>query len=337
MEEELASADEEGLPPGSLISEEEEIPPEFPLPEAIAIPVGAFSADEAFAIMLLRWVPRFLNARIIRTDDPEVYSQAAVRLSLGPYNHETCTYQRAANLMIPGRPPAMSVAGLIYHHYGEEALAARFEACKIELPDDQRFMKAMVYTTLIDELDRAAQGDLRRLAAELDPVDDPDVWVKQNAFDQLLELIEEHFDQKWRWLMKKYLAARPIIRKAMQDRKKVLSSGEILVVPTYCMVEAHKDLIGGDEPKKHQVKYIVMPRLVGDYGVYTLKWRQNFRRLKHAGYRDENLNSYLQGMAGQTGWIHQNGTVGAWSSQQAAVDYLKQTLKQPEKLPSISS
>jgi uncharacterized UPF0160 family protein len=323
----LAGAEEEAIP-------EEADPPPC---EDIAIPTIAFSAEEAFAVMFLHWAPRYSASRVVRTDDPEVYSQAGIRLSLGSYSHAQRTYSRAHNLALPGFPASMSVAGLVFVHYADEVLSDRFQAARIEHEDDRRFVKKMIYNYMIEELDRGVIGDLKRLATALDPIDDPDVWVKQNAFEQLIELIQEQFNQKFTWILRKLFPARAVIRKAVQDRKKTLASGEILVIPHYVPIELHKDLIGGDEPKKHQIKYITMPRLTGDFGVYALRWRQNFRKLKYAGYRDENLNTYLTGMSGALGWIHQAGAVGAWSTQQAAIDYLKQILKQPEKLPTMGT
>jgi uncharacterized UPF0160 family protein len=142
--------------------------------------------------------------------------------------------------------------------------------------------------------------------------------------------VEEYFDQKLCWIAKRLIPGRETIRKAIKDRKKVLATGEILYIPHYVPVELHQDLIDGDENKKHSIKYIVMPRAVGDAGVYALKWRPNFRRLKYGGQRDDRLTSLLQGDL-QQGWIHRDGTVGAWASMQNAIEYLKQTLKQPEK------
>jgi uncharacterized UPF0160 family protein len=226
----------------------------------------------------------------------------------------------------------MSVAGIVFALLGDPAIEARTRSIGLE-PDDVPFMKSILYSSLIADLDAEKEADLRRLAAILDPVDDPDPVVKQTMFEELIVHFEELFDQKIAWIIKKLLPGRAIVRKAVADRKKLMASGEILLINHYVPLEMHKDLISGDEPKKHAIKYIVMPRAVGDFGVYALRWRQPFRKLKFAGMRDEALSGCLQGMNGQ-GWVHPNGTVAAWNGQQYAIDYVRQTLKSIDKAPN---
>jgi uncharacterized UPF0160 family protein len=299
----------------------------------IAVPPFTFSAEDAAAVMLLRWIPRFAGLAIRRTQDQEVCDRCVVRISVAPYDHSGRSYSRQANLRYGGLPESMGPCGLVFYHYADEALASRLHVADA---DDQRFVKSMLYSTLIEDLDKESGGDLRKLAAALDPADDSTPKEINDVFEILIDLFSEQFEQKLSWITRKFIPQRITIRKAMQERKKTLQSGEILVLPHYVPLEMHQDLISGDEPKKHQIKFIAMPRMAGEIGVYALRWRPNFRRLKIQGQRDEHSGS-IAGFNGQ-GWIHPQGTIGTWNTMQFALEYLKQTLKVPDKtaLPSLN-
>ena len=106
--------------------------------------------------------------------------------------------------------------------------------------------------------------------------------------------------------------------------------------PHYVPLSMNRDLIERSQTKKHGVKYIAMPRVVGDGGVYALRWfGPNFKRLKFGGARDEHLTSCLQNFNG-SGWVHPNGTVGAMDKMTNAVEYLKQICKPEKTIPTYS-
>ena len=322
--------------PGAEEEEEEEAPEHeesiqssVPDPStSIAVPPSEFTGELGVAVLLLSRTDQFRDFEILRTDDPEVYNECPVKLCLSPaYDPDTFSFPNRAEVSLPGFPASVSVAGLVFHHFGAEALAPELE----DVPEEERpFVMRMIYSSMIADLDAGVECDVRRLARTLDPSDDPDPYVKKELFKEFLLHLAELFEQKLTWIKRKLVPQRAIVRKAIIDRKKVSQNGDILLIPHYVPLELHKDLISAEDGKKGAVKYIVMPRMVGDWGVYALKWKANFRKLKFAGLRDEHLSSVLQGISGQ-GWIHPDGTIGAWSNQSSALEYLRQTLKQGEK------
>ena len=325
---------------GFLGEEEEEEEEELPdheesihstapeLSNSIAVPVSEFTGELGLAVLLLSRLERFRELEILRTDDPEVYPECAMRLCVGDeYDPEGLTCPRRAELSVPGLPPTVSLSTLLFHHFGAEAFQEQLQ----DVPEeDAPFMMKMIYTHIFAGLDSDGDCDIRRLARTIDPQDDPDTFVKKELFTELVDHISELVEQKVTWIKRKLLPGRQIVRKALGDRKKVSPNGEILLIPHYVPLDLHKDLISAEDGKKGAIKYIVMQRVVGDWGVYALKWKPNFRKLKFAGLREEHLNSVLQGITGQ-GWIHPDGTIGAWSGQWCAIEYLKQILKQSEK------
>lgn len=299
----------------------------------IALPTLAFSAEEAIAILLLRWTEQFNDFVVLRTDDPEIYIECGMRINIGEkYNHDEKTYVNSKDLKINDYPSSMTVAGLVFYHYGEDAIINHLKSMNLTcLEEDRAFLLKRLYKTIIEPLDLNLENpsiysDVKKLAQIMDPSDDPDPIVKQENFESLIGLLIEQFDQRINWAFKKLLPGRNTIRKAIIDRKKIIPSGDIVVVPHYVPLAMNKDLIEKKSQKKHGIKYIAMPRAVGDGGVYALRWNTNYRKLKFNGFRDEHLTGMLQNFNG-TGWIHPNGLVGAMDKLPNAVEYLKQIIK----------
>ena len=333
----------EGMPPLDAPDdffneeEEEESIPCTPMTEKnpfynkIAIPSLEYSGELAVALLLLKWVPRFANFTVIRTDDPEIIKECGMKINqTTTFEPEKLVFSRQTKMHFEGFPSTIGIAGLIYYMFGREALKNHYKIEEFEDKADERFMFLKIYKCLIEPLDLKAECDISRLANELDPADDPDPFVKQDAIESLMELIEEQITQRQRWILKTMLPDRAFIRKAMDDRKKTLSSGEILYLSHFVPIFLHKDIIDPDETKKQTTKFIVMGRVTNDAIVHTFSWRQNFKRLNHRGKSGDQLTGLLQNITG-TGWVHPNGALAEWNSMQNALEFSKQMLKAPEK------
>jgi len=78
---------------------------------------GTFHADESLAIFLLSQLPKYANAKILRSRDPAVLATAEVVVDVGGvYDHNAKRYdhhQRGFEETIDGKNK-LSSAGLIY-------------------------------------------------------------------------------------------------------------------------------------------------------------------------------------------------------------------------------
>ena len=145
-----------------------------------------------------------------------------------------------------------------------------------------------------------------------------------------MDLIEEQITQRVRWIKNTMMNSRAYLRRALDDRKKVLQTGEILYLSHFVPIFVHKDIIDPDETKKQSCKFIVMGRVTGDAIVHTFSWRQNFKRLGLRGKSGDQLTGLLQNITG-TGWVHPNGALAEWNSLANALEFSKQMLKTTEK------
>lgn len=98
----------------------------------IATHSGTFHCDEALACGLLRQLPAYKNANIVRTRDPPTIDAATIVVDVGGvYDHSTLRYDHHQNsftdTMVSEKKKystRLSSAGLVYKHYGKTLIQA---------------------------------------------------------------------------------------------------------------------------------------------------------------------------------------------------------------------
>lgn len=88
---------------------------------------GHFHADEALAVYLLRLLPQYHEASLIRTRDPELLRACDVVCDVGGvHSHDVFRYdhhQREFVATFPGSQTKLSSAGLVWMHYGRDIIS----------------------------------------------------------------------------------------------------------------------------------------------------------------------------------------------------------------------
>lgn len=89
---------------------------------------GHFHADEALAVYLLRLLPDYKNASLVRTRDPEVLKDCNIVVDVGGVHDDSLRrydhHQREFNAAFPGKHTKLSSAGLVWMHYGKRIVSA---------------------------------------------------------------------------------------------------------------------------------------------------------------------------------------------------------------------
>jgi uncharacterized UPF0160 family protein len=101
-------------------------------PVTIGTHNGHFHADEALAVHMLRQLPEYKDAGLIRTRDPKLLETCHTVVDVGGeyddakkrYDH----HQRGFETTFPGKPTKLSSAGLVFLHYGKAIIAQRLRA-----------------------------------------------------------------------------------------------------------------------------------------------------------------------------------------------------------------
>ncbi|KAF2872676.1 metal-dependent protein hydrolase [Massariosphaeria phaeospora] len=120
---------------------------------------GHFHADEALAVSMLRLLPTYAASPLVRTRDPAVLATCHTVVDVGAeyddarkrYDH----HQREFTTTFPGHTTKLSSAGLVFMHYGKDAIAA---LTSLAPGPDLDLLYEKIYTDLIEAFDANDNG-----------------------------------------------------------------------------------------------------------------------------------------------------------------------------------
>lgn len=121
---------------------------------------GHFHADEALAVYMLRMLPDYKSADLVRTRDPALLETCHTVVDVGGeyddgkkrYDH----HQRTFNTTFPNHATKLSSAGLVYMHYGK-AIIAQHTQLPIDHPDVELLFQKL-YDDFIEAVDANDNG-----------------------------------------------------------------------------------------------------------------------------------------------------------------------------------
>lgn len=137
---------------------------------------GTFHADEVLAVSMLRLLPAYAGATLVRTRDDAALAAADVVVDVGcvydpdarRYDHHQPGFH--ATLVTPSsvRATPLSSAGLVYQHHGADVIAAVVAAAG-DLPvlssPDAAAVFERVYTTFVEAIDAVDNGVVQFISA----------------------------------------------------------------------------------------------------------------------------------------------------------------------------
>ena len=223
---------------------------------------GAFHADEAMAIAILSFIPMWKSVEVVRSRVPEVWKTADILIDVGgEYNHSKLMYdhhQRAFNQTFSSNYDIkLSSAGLIYKHYGIEALRNLLDSKGLitpEIPDINdllQFVHERVYQYLILECDCVDNGyqiaesespikwnyksftSLSSRIARLNPLEKLEDDEVLKIFLKAVEICKEDFVSIVLRVAKTDYKSVRIAREMIKDAANVHPSGKIVYMTEY--------------------------------------------------------------------------------------------------------
>lgn len=317
-------------------------------PVLIGTHSGHFHADEALAVYMLRQLPHYHNASLLRTRDPAQLATCHTVVDVGglydPSTHRYDHHQRGFAETFPGFHTKLSSAGLVWMNFGRQIVAQALKTEPEEGNVDVVWNK--VYESFIEALDAHDNGiavyDPKAIEAaglqkrfsesgfglgamvgrlngnwndELPEALDERQKIEDGRFEVASRRVGEEFDREVEYLVKAWLPAREIVKEAFAKRQ---GGGRLLV------------LEGGGVPWKDHL--FALEEEAGETGkvVYVLypesategaKWRiqavpvatdsfESRKSLPEAwrGMRDEKL-SEISGVDGGV-FVHAAGFIG---------------------------
>lgn len=126
---------------------------------------GNFHCDEALAIAMLRLLPQYQDAVVVRTRDLAKLAQCQVVVDVGaeydPARLRFDHHQRGfTNTLGEGYATKLSSAGLVYKHFGKQVIAEVVKGLRGAEPDEELLTKffAKVYADFIEHIDGIDNG-----------------------------------------------------------------------------------------------------------------------------------------------------------------------------------
>eukprot|EP00091_Calanus_sinicus_P023723 TRINITY_DN8177_c0_g1_i1.p1 TRINITY_DN8177_c0_g1~~TRINITY_DN8177_c0_g1_i1.p1 ORF type:complete len:394 (-),score=111.95 TRINITY_DN8177_c0_g1_i1:137-1186(-) len=291
---------------------------------------GSFHCDETLACSLLKLLPRYSEAEIVRTRDLAVLDTCTLVVDVGGvfdkeknrFDHHQKTFSHTMNSLDPKNKwvTKLSSAGLVYCYFGKEIIAHLLGAKVEDKLVEKVFDK--VYENFVEEIDAIDNGisthdgegrygistNLSSRVSHLGPN-----WNDANqdfdvGFYKAMELTRTEFMDRVNYYGKVWWAARDIVNKSIQDRFKVHKSGKVLEfeqggVPWkehLFELEKENDLSGGDS-----VLYVIYTDQNGMWRIQCVPLRpksfENRLSLPEAwrGVRDQDLEK-ASGIEGAT-------------------------------------
>lgn len=222
---------------------------------------GAFHCDEVLAIAMLKQLPEYKDADIIRTRDMKKLSTCNIVVDVGAvfdaashrYDHHQPSFDLTMKDFHPHLKPVvkLSSAGLIYAHFGKRVISEIVG--KLHSDADLETLFKQVYSGLISEVDAIDNGvpisdgpttyhistGLSTRVGRLNPA-----WNKQQdeaqSFSKALDLVTNELLGSVRYLAEVWLPAKTIVAKCFKSRFSVHPSGMIMrLTPTGCPWKEH--------------------------------------------------------------------------------------------------
>ena len=230
---------------------------------------GHFHADEALAVYMLKYLPEYTSAGLVRTRDQSVLDTCHTVVDVGGeyeasknrYDH----HQRTFNTTFPAHATKLSSAGLVYMHFGK-AIIAQHTKLPIEHPDVELIYQKL-YDDFIEAVDAHDNGiskyddsalakagiesrfktggvTLASLVGDMnhdDPEAGPDYVSKSTSeqpqaeedyrFGKASDLMGKAFFRKLHGAATAWLPARTMVKNAFESREKEHPSGQIMILP----------------------------------------------------------------------------------------------------------
>jgi uncharacterized UPF0160 family protein len=309
---------------------------------------GSFHADESLAVYLLRLLPEYKDAKLIRSRKEQDWDSSDIVVDVsGKYDGVKYFdhHQREFNTTFEGYSTKLSSAGLIYKHFGKkiiETVLPNLGQTYIDLLYDK------MYREFIESLDANDNGisqydqevtpkfadkniTLPSIVSKLNPSWEID--AKDEDFDRQFLVASNLVGNVFLNLLKNYgswINAKSIVQQAFGERNNVHESGSIIVLSRFCPWKEHLYDIEEKAGCSGAVKFVLFKDSSDKWRVSTVsttatsfEFRQGLRE-EWRGLRDEELST----KAGIPGciFVHAAGFIGGANTENAVMELAKKSL-----------
>jgi len=314
---------------------------------------GTFHCDEVLACFMLKVLPEYKAAQIVRTRDESKLAECDIVVDVGGvydptkhrYDHHQQTFTGTMNSLNPSKPWSikLSSAGLVYLHFGGRVLAELMGAS----PEDRlvQTLYDKVYEKFIQEVDAIDNGvpqcdgepkygistNLSSRVGHLNPAWNDTKLNEEDQFVKAMQLVGEEFTDRVKFYSQVWWPAREIVVRAVNSRHQVDPSGEVMVFEDGCCPwKEHLFMLEKELNIKPNIKFVLFTDNNGNWRVQGVPVAPDSFILRvplladWCGLRDEEL-SKATGLPGSI-FVHTTGFIGGHRQKEGALEMARVTL-----------
>lgn len=318
---------------------------------------GSFHADEALAVYMLRLLPRYRYATLVRSRNPADWEASDIVVDVsGKYDgvkyfdHHQREFGSFFNDQYSTK---LSSAGLVYKHFGREIISTVI--CLDEaVPQDKAkidFLYDKIYSDFIEAVDANDNGIdmyenkdaltprfkdrnfcIAGMVSNLNPSWESD--ATDHDFDRQFaiasKLIGDAFFNYLTYMGNSFLRAKQYVVDAFAARFDVHESGKILVLDRFIPWKEHLFNVEKENGAQGEPLYVLFPDSTGSWRIAAVPLNaSSFDSRKKLpepwrGLRDDAL-SHASGVPGCV-FIHAAGFIGGAKTKEAVLELAKKSL-----------
>ncbi|CRG93843.1 conserved Plasmodium protein, unknown function [Plasmodium gallinaceum] len=320
----------------------------FSMQKIIGTHSGRFHTDEILASVMLKFLPEYKDATIIRTRDQDKLDKCDVVLDVGGvYNHEMKRYdhhQKEFNGTLDERHNIrLSSAGLIYKHYAKDIFRRGFN---ITDEDKVNVLYDKIYSAFIESIDAIDNGinqyegeekyqintTLQNRVSRLNPNFLEDDIDEDERFMIASNLVKEEFLYFVNYYSNVWYLAKNITREAIENRFNFHKSGRVIHLSKNCPYYEHVYDIEEELNIKGDILFCIFFDRYKNYRCTAIsKKNENFAlRLpfpaNFRGLRNEELEK-VSNIKGLT-FVHYSGFTSGGENLECLIKLVEATLKE---------
>ncbi|XP_055312555.1 MYG1 protein C27H6.8 [Sitodiplosis mosellana] len=329
---------------------------------------GMFHCDEILACYMLQQLPKYENARIVRSRDADVLKDCDIVIDVGSvfdpetfrFDHHQKTFDHTLGSLRPEfvekfSTVRLSSAGLIYTHFGEEVISRLVKRLKgVELSDEcLRSVFEKVYEYFIQEIDGIDNGvpqfagePVYRISTHLSSRvghfnsqwNSAEDYDEQAQFEKAKELVGSEFVDSVLYYATTWWPARAIVSDAIKKRFDLHPSGKIIELEQFCPWKQHLYDLEKVEKCEGEILYCIMASSPGDHRVICVPKTANsflcrkFLPPSWRGIRDEAVAA-VSGVT-DAKFVHATGFIGGGKTRDAVLEMAIISTESTEEEPA---
>lgn len=268
---------------------------------------GNFHADDVLACNLLKRLPEYCHASVVRTRNSQILDKCDVVVDVGgvydPVRHRYDHHQRGFNETFDDKnyqKIKLSSAGLVYKHFGKRIVAGACASCGVTSEESIHDIYVTLYARFIEEIDAIDNGIDNFEHVETDsPIKKSPLYIQSSSlsarvsrsnafwnenysadaqmsrFEEVMTTVGYEFDSMlFRDILGSWLPGKGKIIDAMKRNPHPRSSPEILIFSEYCPWKDHiHDIEKNDDTYMKTGKKILFVLYPEDNNRSDTRWR----------------------------------------------------------------